>query len=63
MTDAVENQYIEMAYARVSSKNQTFTFMDVLATVIPPYFANGAPMRVSSSRASSSVLALSLIHI
>ena len=23
MTDAVENQYIEMAYARVSSKNQT----------------------------------------
>ena len=23
MTDAVENQYVDMAYARVSSKNQT----------------------------------------
>ena len=33
-------------------------FIDVFATVFPPYFANGAPMSVKSSRDSSSVFAV-----
>ena len=56
----LKTQILHLLYSRVEYLEPLccFTFIEVLATIFPPYFANGAPIRVSNSLDSSSVFAV-----